>query len=41
MIPVTHGDLMDGSRSYADKTSEDTPGTLHFWRRIENAEVNT
>lgn len=39
MIPVTHGDLMDGSRSYADKTSGDTPGTLHFWRRIENAEV--
>lgn len=39
MIPVTYGDLMDGSRSYADKTSEDTPGTLHFWRRIDNAEV--
>ena len=39
MIPVTHGDLEDGSRSYADRTAEDTPGTLHFWRRIENAEV--
>lgn len=33
MIPTTWGDLEDGSRSYADKGSGDTPGTLHFWRR--------
>lgn len=33
MIPATWGDLEDGSRSYADKESGDTPGTLHFWRR--------
>ena len=33
MIPATWGDLEDGSRSYADKESCDTPGTLHFWRR--------
>lgn len=37
MIPVTHGDLMDGSRSYATKQSGDTPGTIHFWRRIADA----
>lgn len=40
-IPVTHGDLMDGFRSYAGLESGDTPGTLHFWKRIANAEVTT
>lgn len=39
MIPVTQGDLMDGSRSYAAKGSGDTPGTLHFWMRIADTEV--
>lgn len=34
LVPVTQGDLMDGSRSYKTKESGDTPGTLHFWRRI-------
>ena len=34
MIPTTWGDLEDGSRSYTDRGSEDTPGTLHFWRRV-------
>lgn len=29
-IPVTHGDLEDGMRSYTDGTGT---GTLHFWRR--------
>lgn len=33
LIPMTWGDLEDGSRSYADKTENDTAGTLHFWRR--------
>lgn len=37
MIPVTQGDLIDGSRSYATKQSGDTPGTIHFWRRIADA----
>ena len=41
MIPVTHGDLMDGSRSFTVKGSGDTPGTLHFWKRISDAEVNS
>jgi hypothetical protein len=41
MLPVTQGDLMDGSRSYAAKGEEDTPGTLHFWLRIADAEVTT
>ena len=39
MIPVTQGDLMDGARSYAEKGSGDTPGTLHFWLRIADTEV--
>ena len=39
MLPVTQGDLMDGSRSYAEKTVNDTPGTLHFWLRIDDTEV--
>lgn len=39
MIPVTQGDLMDGSRSYAEMESGDTPGTIHFWLRLADAEV--
>ena len=39
MIPVTQGDLMDGSRSYAAVGSGDTPGTMHFWLRIADTEV--
>ena len=39
MLPVTQGDLMDGSRSYAAKGESDTPGTLHFWLRIADTEV--
>ena len=34
LMPVTQGDLMDGSRSYKTVETGDTPGTLHFWRRI-------
>ena len=30
VIPVTHGDLYGGYRSYVDGTGT---GTLHFWRR--------
>ena len=33
LIPTTWGDLEDGSRSYADRGSGDSAGTLHFWRR--------
>lgn len=40
MIPVTHGDLMDGARSYAEKGASDTPGTLHFWLRIADTVIN-
>ena len=40
MIPVTQGDLMDGSRSYAAVEEGDTPGTLHFWLRIADTEVS-
>ena len=29
-MPMTHGDLKDGMRSYSDGTGT---GTLHFWRR--------
>lgn len=29
-LPVSHGDLEDGMRSYVDGTGT---GTLHFWRR--------
>ena len=39
MIPVTQGDLMDGSRSYA-AVGSNTPGTLHFWLRIADTEVS-
>lgn len=38
MIPVTQGDLMDGARSYAAKEETDTPGTIHFWMRVEDTE---
>ena len=38
MVPVTQGDLIDGTRSYADKEEGDTPGTIHFWRRLADAE---
>ena len=39
LIPVTHGDLMDGPRSYREKADGDTAGSLHFWMRIADAEV--
>ena len=29
-MPMTHGDIEDGTRSYADGAST---GTLHYWRR--------
>ena len=38
MLPVTYGNLMDGSRDYKAKESLDVPGTLHFWMRIADAE---
>ena len=38
LIPVTQGDLMDGIRNYAALESGDTPGTIHFWLRLEDAE---
>lgn len=38
MLPVTQGDLIDGARNYAAKTSGDTPGNLHFWLRIADTE---
>lgn len=34
LMPATWGDIADGSRSFKTKEAEDTPGTLHFWRRI-------
>lgn len=40
MIPATWGDLEDGARSYKTKDSGDTPGTIHFWLRIADSEVN-
>ena len=40
MIPVTYGDLMDGSRSYEAVVEGDVPGTLHFWLRIADTEVS-
>ena len=40
MIPATWGDLEDGSRSYKTKDSGDEPGTIHFWLRIADTEVN-
>lgn len=39
LIPTTWGDLEDGQRSYAEKGSGDTTGTLHFWLRIADTEV--
>jgi hypothetical protein len=36
LMPATWGDIADGSRSYKTKEEEDTPGTLHFWRRIDD-----
>ena len=30
-IPMTHGDIQDGNRSYLDGTGS---GNLHYWRRI-------
>ena len=39
LIPVTQGDLMDGTRNYAALESGDTAGTIHFWLRLEDAEV--
>lgn len=39
MIPATHGDLENGSRSYTAKGENDTPGSLHFWKRLEDTEV--
>ena len=38
MLPATWGDVLNGSRSYAEKTEEDTPGTVHFWLRIADTE---
>lgn len=35
MIPATWDDLTNGSRDYAAKGEDDTPGTIHFWRRTE------
>lgn len=39
IIPVTQGDLMDGSRSYAAVGSV-TTGTMHFWLRVADTEVS-
>lgn len=39
MMPVTYGDLMSGARNYA-AVGLDDPGTIHFWMRINNAEVS-
>ena len=39
LLPVTYGDLIDGTRSYGE-IGETEPGTLHFWMRIANAEVS-
>ena len=33
LIPATWGDLEDGQRSYREKESDDTAGSLHFWKR--------
>lgn len=39
LIPVTYGDLMSGARNYSSVGAE-TPGTLHLWLRLPDAEVN-
>lgn len=41
LLPVKQGDLVDGTRSYAEMQEGDTPGTLHFWLRIADAEVES
>ena len=41
LLPVTYGDLIDGTRSYAALTTGDTPGTIHFWRRLADTEATT
>ena len=33
MIPVTWDDLNTGARDYQTKGENDTPGTVHFWKR--------
>ena len=33
LIPLTNGDMEDGTRSYEDKGENATTGTLHYWRR--------
>lgn len=39
LLPVTYGDLMSGARDYAEVGTA-TPGTVHFWLRIADAEVS-
>ena len=39
LIPVTYGDLMSGARNY-EAVGTETPGTIHFWLRIADAEVS-
>ena len=39
LLPVTYGDLMSGARSYSAVGAE-TPGTIHFWLRLPDAEVS-
>lgn len=34
LMPATWGDIEDGSRSFKTLETGDTPGTVHFWRRI-------
>ena len=37
-VPATWGDVEKGYRSYLAMTSSDTPGNVHFWLRIADAE---
>lgn len=37
-IPATWGDLEEGYRSFLTLSSSDTPGNVHFWLRIADAE---
>lgn len=39
LLPVTYGDLMSGARNYT-AVGEETPGTLHLWLRLPDAEVS-
>ena len=39
LIPVTNDDLKNGTRSVADISETVTPGTIHFWQRIADTEV--